>query len=213
MKRWLAHLTIFVYLGILVFGNVSHALNISPGSHPLMYFVVWDMFCGWSAYSNRIQLIGEGESGTFYELGSAPWGEYHPYGNIGRRHYDSFGHSLNELAVNCLKHTRNEPIRRIYAAKKFSLPDHLWASLYEHPKDKHVYHHVRAIYDGEGRTLQFNKNWLAYQAVKLVADNPRLQADAHRGRPFFAISPALRSDDVLNPMRRQFEPVRPPSGN
>ncbi len=218
MKRWLSHLTIFAYVGTLFIGIASHALSLSPGAHPLMYFIVWDMFCGWSSYSNRIQLIGEGESGKFYELGPGPWGEYHPYGDIGRRHYDSFGNHLSALAVNCLKHTKHEPIRRIFAieeywAKKFNLPDHLWNKLYESPKDRHVYYHIRGVYDGEGRTLQFNQSWLTYQTVMTVANNPRLQADSRKGHPFFAINPALRTDEVLNPTQFQYPQSFSPVGS
>jgi hypothetical protein len=58
MKRWITHLTIAAYLGVLTWGVVSHALGYKTGMHPGMYFIVWDMFCGWSAYEVRYHLVG-----------------------------------------------------------------------------------------------------------------------------------------------------------
>jgi len=46
MKRWLSHFTIAVYLAALSWGIVAHALSFGAASHPGMYFLVWDMFCG-----------------------------------------------------------------------------------------------------------------------------------------------------------------------
>ena len=84
MKRWLTHLLISGYLLALFGGIASHTLNLGAVSHPGMYFFVWDMFCGWSSYADRIQVVGEGESGTYYQLAPGPWGEFKPYGKIGR---------------------------------------------------------------------------------------------------------------------------------
>ncbi len=128
MKRWLTHLTIVGYLTALGWGIVAHSLNFGTHIHPSMYFVVWDMFCGWAAYDTRNQVIVEGESGKFYEVLPAPWGEIHPYGDLGRRHYDPYQTFCMSMAQNVLKHTDHEPIARIFVleeawAKKFNLPD------------------------------------------------------------------------------------------
>ena len=63
MKRWFTSLGIAAYLTALAVGFVSHAVDYGTDCHPIMYFLVWDMFCGWSAYEGRLHLIGEGESG------------------------------------------------------------------------------------------------------------------------------------------------------
>ena len=88
MKRWMTHLGIGAYLMALAFGFVTHAVDFGTGCHPIMYFLIWDMFCGWSSYEGRMHVISEGESGKFYELAPGPWGEFHPYGFIDRHHYD-----------------------------------------------------------------------------------------------------------------------------
>ncbi|GAF86661.1 unnamed protein product, partial [marine sediment metagenome] len=74
MKRWLTHLLIVTYLGTLFAGVACHALELGVQSHPGMYMIVWDMFCGWSSYAGRIEVIGEGESGKYYQLAPGPWG-------------------------------------------------------------------------------------------------------------------------------------------
>lgn len=203
MKRWLIHATIAAYLASLAFGIFAYAVKFHQGSHPVMYFIVWDMFCGWSAYSQRVQIIGEGESGKYYELAPGPWGEYHPYASIGRRHYDSFGNHFNRLARNVLQHTDHEPMARIFVveenwAKKYNLPDHIWNRRFDEPKDPHIYYHVRAIWDGNCRTVANYANWLGIQTSMCVNDNPRLIDDSRKGRPFFTLNPANRSDQFLN---------------
>ena len=50
LKRWYSHITITAYLSVLVFGLFAHAFYFHVGSHPSMYFIVWDMLCGWNAY-------------------------------------------------------------------------------------------------------------------------------------------------------------------
>ena len=62
LKRGLSYLTITSYVGILLFGIFCHTFSFRTGSHPGMYYIVWDMFCGWSAYSIRTHIIGEGIS-------------------------------------------------------------------------------------------------------------------------------------------------------
>ena len=66
IKRWAVSLVIVGYLSSLGYGIVCHTLNFNTASHPAMYFVVWDMFCGWSAYANRVHIIGEGEDNKYY---------------------------------------------------------------------------------------------------------------------------------------------------
>lgn len=201
MKRWLSHFTIVAYLTALSWGIVAHALNFGATSHPGMYFLVWDMFCGWSAYSDRMEVIGEGESGTYYQLAPGPWGEFTPYGDLGRRHYDYYGNLSYQFAMNTLKHTAHEPMARIIViekawAKKFNLPDHLYEQRFGKPKDKLVYHKVRYVFTPDGVMLSSAPGWLSEQFALAVADNPRLQADTQRERPMFAFGLNNRSRSV-----------------
>ena len=54
MKRVLALGFIIAYLGVLTYGNLCHTLRFATSNHPLMYMIVWDMFCGWSAFASSV---------------------------------------------------------------------------------------------------------------------------------------------------------------
>lgn len=203
IKRASALLTIAAYLGVLGYGVACHAVNYRLGQHPMMYFVVWDMFCGWSAYSNRMHVIAEGESGTYYKVTPTPWGEYHPYGRLGRQHYDAFGLFGGAIAANTLKHTRHEPILRVLVveetwAKKYNIPDELWSRWYQRPKDIHKYCHVQSAWTPDGELLNKYAGWYAIQGQWTVTDNPRLQAEANQGRAFYAVNPSSRIEVELD---------------
>lgn len=190
MKRIVAVSTITGYLAVLLLGLCAHALNYKASSHPGMYFLVWDMFCGWSAYEDRTHVIGQGESGRFYELAPGPWGDYHPFGDPGRQNYDPFANHAVTLALNTLRYSEHEPMQNIYVvqetwAKKFNLPDELWEKQFTEPKDTHSYFHVRRVYKPDGQLVADNPGWFDYQAQLCLQDNPRLQRDSQHGRPFF----------------------------
>jgi len=190
IKRWLAGVFIVSYLSALGFGIVSHALAFQQNSHPMMYFVVWDMFCGWSAYASRTHVIAEGESGKFYQLTPTPWGEYHPYSNLGRQHYDPFSSHCHRIGSNVLRQTNHEPINRMYVvqeawAKKYNVPDAVWNRLYEEPKDKHSYYHVRGVYTPQGQAIELNDSWMNYQNMVSVADTRHLQYATSKSRPMY----------------------------
>jgi hypothetical protein len=191
MKRWLTHSGVVVYLSALSWGIVSHAVDYGNTSHPVMYYLVWDMFCGWTGYSGRIQIVGEGESGKYYELAPGPWGEFTPFGSIGRRHYDVMGVRGAKFAHNTLKHTRHEPITRIFVieeswAKKYNLPDHLWNERFDEPKDPYRYYNVMHAFSIDGDLLESNGNWLSRQYALSVTNNPRLAQDVRKGKPIYA---------------------------
>jgi len=203
MKRGMIVLLIAFYLCALSWGLVVHTLNIGNGSRPSMYFLVWDMFCGWSAYSARNHVIGEGESGTYYELAPGPWGEFHPYGDLGRQHYDTFGAHSFHIGMNTLKHTDHEPMARIFVveelwAKKFNMPEALWKKRFEEPKKVYKYYHVRQIYTSDGTLLQSQPTWLAYQYSRSISHNPRLQAESRSTRSVLISNPRNRRDAVYN---------------
>ena len=222
MKRWLTHLTIVGYLTALSWGIVSHTLKFGTHLHPSMYFIVWDMFCGWAAYDTRNQVIVEGESGKFYEVLPPPWGEIQPYGDLGRRHYDPYQTFCMSMAQNVLKHTDHEPIARIFVleeawAKKFNLPDPLWEARYEEPKVPYRYRHVRYVFSSDGVPLQSSYNWLSYQQGLIMAKNPRVQADFRKSRPFVTIGSSEMEQNMLfqqsAPWNADPELVGSPLGN
>ena len=197
MRRWLTHLFIACYLSSLSLGIVSQTLKFGTSSHPAMYFFIWDMFCGWSAYESRYHIIGEGDSGTCYWLTPCPWGDFQPYGDLSRSHYDYYGNGLVRMAQNTLRHTEHEPIRRFYSVeeswpKKYNLPDHLWALRFSEPKDPVSYYYIRGIYDSNGTVIERRPDFLAQLYADAIYNNPRLQADSARGRPMFAVSPYER---------------------
>lgn len=194
MKRWLVHGVIAGYLLALGGGVAAHALKYKHDAHPGMYFLVWDMFCGWAAFSTRIHIVGEGESGRFYELSPAPWGEFKPFGSLGRRHYDVAGVHATRFAMNTLAHTRHEPISRIFVveeawAKKHNLPRHVWEAHFQGPKpEPHLYHQVLRVAGPDGTLTHSGHNWLNSQVERCIADNPRLRADFVKGQPLIAPS-------------------------
>jgi len=194
MRRWLSCLFIAGYLGSLCLGISSQALKFGTMSHPAMYFVIWDMFCGWSTFEARYHLIAEGESGTHYWLAPGPWGDFQPYGDIDRNHYDYHGNGLLRMAQNTLRHSEHEPIRRIISVeecwpKKYNLPDHLWAMRCAEPKDPISYFWVRNVYTADGQPLQGRPSYLTQLYTESIFKNPRLQADAKRGQQVFAVNP------------------------
>ncbi len=195
MKKSLAVAFVCTYLSVLSFGIFAHALSFMQGSHPAMYFIVWDMFCGWSAYSQRFHVIAEGESGEWYEAAPGPWGSFQPFGTLDRRHYDSFSAHLPNLAMNNLRHTAHEPITRVFVveenwAKKYNMPEDVWQRQYGtvKPRDEQItrYHRVRRVHSGDGSPLHSYTPWHEYQVRVLVADNPRLISDMRRGKSFYA---------------------------
>ena len=202
MKRTMAILAICAYLGSLSWGIVAHTIGVGVGSHPGMYYVVWDMFCGWGAYSTRWHVIGEGESGRYYEVAPAPWGELQPFGNVDRRHYDDQNYMTPALIRNNLARTSHEPISRVFVVeeawpKKFNLPDHLWAERYDEPKDQKSYYHLRAICDNNGNVMEAYPNWHSVLYTRALGDNPRIAQQRAHSRPFYSVS--LRSLGLVNP--------------
>jgi len=198
MKRWITSLGIGAYLMALTVGFVSHALDVGTACHPIMYFLIWDMFCGWSGYEGRMQLIGEGETGKFYELAPGPWGEFHPYGFIDRHHYDPNHTNGFVLANNVLKHTKHEPMVRLFVVeeeypKKFNIPAAQFEAYYGKPRERHPYYHLRFILTPAGEVMSQQPGWHAVQYNMSMGDNPRLMADAYHNRPFIPAGPQIHS--------------------
>lgn len=192
MKRWLSGLVIFSYITVLSYGVVCHSLSYRVAQHPMMYFIIWDMFCGWSAYADATKIVAQGESGTYYELSPPPWGEIVPYGSVGRHNYDNLKRHFPKLAENTLRHTQHEPIDRIFVIeeiwpKKFDLPEPVWNALYDSPKDAKHYYRLRAELNSDCEVVRGYSGWHDNQAWIAISDNPRLVNEARNGQSFFMV--------------------------
>ena len=195
MKRWLASLVITTYLGSLGYGIACHALDFNTSAHPSMYFVVWDMFCGWSAYSNRRHVVAEGESGRYYEVSPGPWTDFHPYGNLSRHHYDPFLNHTWSMISNCLEKTRHEPIRRVLVieeswAKKYNLSEPIWSRFFDKPRQKYSYFEVRQEITPDGKLVRRSPSWISRQSRLFVSVQT---PSSFSGSDSTWLSPALRT--------------------
>ncbi len=181
LKTAATGLFIACYVGWLSWGIVAHALKVGICGNPVMHYVVWDMFCGWSAYDDRTHIIAEGASGQYYEV-REPWGPFQPFGSTDRIHYDVGNALLSRHIVNVLKRTSHEPIDRVFVSeeiwpKQYNLPPRLWDHYYQQPPDKQSYYHVRAVFNAKGTQLVAYPNWQTQQTLNSIADNPRLRKE------------------------------------
>lgn len=204
MSRLLVPLFILGYLAVLTYGLFCHALYFRTDKHPGMYFIVWDMYCGWSAYETRQHMIGEGESGTYYQLTPPPWGSVQVYGKHDRQTHDYYGTFVVDMARNTLAHTSHEPMTRLFLVeevwpRKYNLPDHLWTRRYREPKDPQSYFQVRRVTTAGGQILQDQPAWLTRVSHECLMDNPRLRRDMSAGRQFYAISPDAQQQQMVTP--------------
>lgn len=192
MKRILIVAFITSYIAALSYGNLCHVLRFNVAAHPMMYMVVWDMFCGWTAFDSRIHIVAEGESGKYYDLTHPPWGEIHAFGYLGRENYDPYNNHSGTMGANVLKHTSHEPMSRFFVVeecwqKKFNLPDKVWAMRYDDPKNVQKYFRIRSIHTPDGMQAQNFDSWVAEQGRRMVLSNPRLVEQSQRGRAMFII--------------------------
>ncbi len=196
VKKWLAAAFISCYLGALTFGIFSHTFQHMTSSHPAMYFIVWDMFCGWNAHSSHMHVIAEGESGDYYRLTPAPWGAFVPFGTKQRRHYDTHNRFTGKIGANILQHTAHEPMLRMLVVeeswpKKFNIPDHLWEKTYNEPKDVYRYHRTIVELTPDGEEIGRQKSWIDSQVDRIMTENPRLRQDSVKGAsPYILSSPS-----------------------
>ena len=162
------------YLAAMAGGVVSHAVGYGQNAHPLMYYFVWDMFCGWSAQSTRTHVLAEGESGQWYDAGVGPWDSFRPYGELPRVHYDMQGVHAPRLAANVLRHTSHEPIRRLVVVeecwpKKFNLPAEVYARRFGAEKDPVSYFNVRHVVSADGRLVASRPAWADAEHARHLA--------------------------------------------
>lgn len=212
MRRWMTHFFIVGYLGLLSYGLLVHALKINPYGLMTNYFVVWDMYCGWSPYEKRAHLIAQGESGQYYDV-SPPWQELKPFGSADRHDYDNWGFYAGKVAANTLRQTTHEPIREIilveqHWSKKYNLPENLWNKKFDEPKQVRDYYYIRAIFDPEGKSLKQHFDWKTNLTFHSIMSNPTLRSTVARSQPY------LGSDELYRPatdsiQQASFETTRP----
>lgn len=187
--RSLSATFIVLYLSCLCLGIGAHAMKVGLSGRTLSYFFVWDMFCGWEAYDNRTRLVAEDIHGQYYDV-RPPWGEFHPFGHVGRVHYDVSNNLVPKYIRHVLSHTSHPAIDRVYVVqeiwpKQFNLPNELWNRYYEEPRDPTSYYNLRAVCSSTGTLLNSYPDWFVAQKLKSVADNPRLQLAAQRAQPYY----------------------------
>jgi len=188
--KWIAGLFIACWFGVMSFGIVGHALKVGLCRNTLSYFVVWDMFCGWRAYDARTHLIAESSTGRYYAV-REPWGEFCPFGNIGRIQYDVSNHLLPKQINHVLSHTQHEQIDHVYVVqeiwpKQFNMPERLWNHYYSEPSDKVSYFHLRAVCGSSGQAITVFPDWITQQTLNSIADNPRLQREVRQTQSRFS---------------------------
>ena len=163
-------------------GVASHAVGYGEGAHPTMYWVVWDMFCGWTAYSTRTHILAEGVSGQWYDAGRGDWPKFHPYGHLERVDYDLRGVHAPRIGLNVLRHTEHEPIARLVVVeecfpKKFNLPEPHWSARWGAgvKKDPTSYYAVRHVLTPRGRLLGTAPGWINVETNRTLLDNPKVR--------------------------------------
>ncbi len=205
MAKRFACAFIVAYLGSLAYGLTAHTIGYRTYAHLGMYYIVWDMYCGWNGWETRTHILAEGESGQYYDVGSPPWGEVCVYGEPDRRHYDIFGlHSLT-IARNVAAHTEHEPFVKYLVveeawAKKYNLPDNLWAQRFEEPRELRKYHRIRNAWEANGENIASNPSWSNWLMSVALGDNPRLQRDMAVHTPFMTSDQFVRSPQVIVPV-------------
>lgn len=184
-RKLAAALVIAAYVGALGFGVVAHALKVGI-NYTASYFVVWDMFCGWSAYDQQTHLIAETTDGKFLDL-SEPWGEFQPFGRVARVQYDLTNQVITRQIPHVLDRTQHDDVNRVFVVqeiwpKQYNMPRRIWDRYYSDPPDKLSYHHVRAICHPNGKPISVWPDWVVQQRLNSIADNPRLQQEVQRAR-------------------------------
>ncbi len=192
MRRWIVGTFIATYISALGLGLGCLAIRTGIHMHPAMYFVVWDMYCGWSAYNHRYRAIAEGVSGTYYDLNPAPWGTFRPYDRLDRMQYLLANAKQAAAAQLVAERTEHEPLARMFIieeswAKQFDLPEYIWKAHNAIPRVPHTYTKLCVEMAGNGEILKMHTNWLDFQHHVMLSDNPRLQQDMRTTRPFWIV--------------------------
>ena len=192
MRRWIVGCFIATYVSALSFGIACQTVRMGIAMHPAMYFIVWDMYCGWSAYNHRYRAIAEGVSGTYYDLNPAPWGTFRPYDRLDRLQYVLALQNQALVTAHVAARTEHEPFARMFIveeswAKQYDLPEYIWKAHNAIPHSPHTYTKVVVEQSGDGQIVNMYPGWLDTQHQIMLADNPRLQQDIRGSRPFWIV--------------------------
>lgn len=192
MRRWMAGSFIAAYVSALCFGIACQTVRMGTAMHPCMYFIVWDMYCGWTAYNHGYRAVAEGVSGQFYDLNPPPWGAFRPFNTLDR--YQSLTDPAKQARMNLLiaNNTKHEPLARMFVieeawAKQFDLPEYIWKAHNAIARDPYRYTKVVLEQSGNGAIAQIGKPWLDGQSQAMLGDNPRLQQEIQNSRPFWQV--------------------------
>ena len=192
MRRWIVGCFIATYVSALCLGITCQTVGMGMHMHPAMYFFVWDMYCGWSAYSHKYRAVAEGVSGTYYDLDPVPWGSFRPYDRLDRLQYIiNFGQQAR-LNTQVAMNTKHEPFSRMFIieeswGKQFDLPEYIWKANNSIPRQPHKYTKVLVEQSGDGEITHIHPQWLETQHNMMLTDNPRLLEEMRNGRPFWMV--------------------------
>jgi hypothetical protein len=192
MRRYLVGTFIATYLSALGFGLACQTMKTGTTMHPGMYFIVWDMYCGWAAYNHNFRAVAEGVSGTFYDLNPPPWGTFRPFNTLDRFQSLMPISAQAKMTAHFAKHTKHEPIARMFVieeswAKQFDLPEYIWKGRNAIARTPHRYTKVFLELAGDGSMMANYPLWLEAQSQRMVADNPRLQQEIRNSKPLFIV--------------------------
>ncbi len=201
LRRWASAIFISGYILALSWGVIAHAMKFGLVGNTISYYLVWDMFCGWSAYDNRTHIVAEDSSGQFYRV-REPWGAFTPFSDVDRVNYDVSNNLTPRHIQHVLAHTSHPPIDRVYVVeeiwgKQYNVPDRLWSYNFLEPKEKTSYFNLRAICNARGTLIDSYPSWFTRQTLQAIADNPRLQRESSRGTQYL--------NTFFNPSRQRIE--------
>ncbi len=208
MRRWMICSFIAAYVSALGFGIACQTVRMGTAMHPAMYFIVWDMYCGWTAYNHGYRAVAEGVSGTFYDLNPPPWGAFRPFNTLDR--FQSISHPSNQARMTRLiaRNTKHEPFARMFVieeawAKQFDLPEYIWKAHNAIARVPYRYTKVVVEQSGDGEITQSSTPWLDSQTQNMLSDNPRLKQEIQNSRPFWMV------DEIEGDGNRYFQTREP----
>lgn len=192
MRRWIVGCFIASYISVLGFGLACQTVRMGTAAHPLMYFIVWDMYCAWGAYNHGYRAVAEGVSGTYYDLNPPPWGAFRPFNTLDR--FQSITAAGNQARYTRLvaANTQHEPIARMFVveecwAKQYDLSENTWKTYNAVPYQPFRYTKVVLEQSGDGEITAIHPSWIDCQPNVMLTDIPRLEQEIRNSRNFFTV--------------------------
>lgn len=200
MRRWLATGFIAIYLTALLYGLAAQTLGFQVRSHVGMYFLVWDMFCGWDSFDCRPHLVAEGVSGTHYEL-TAPWMQPTFAFENRRLKNDTLAAHAGRLAAHALDRTEHEPIARVILveearSKKYNVPGWLWSRRFAEPQSPVSHFYLRAVFEPTGENVVRHYAWKDHIVWRALSRDPSVLRAARRSTPYYSSGEISRGGSI-----------------